>query len=497
MLGKKLGQYEVVREIGKGGMGTVYEARQAETGQRVAVKMLVPELAIDQAFLQRFKHEVTALCKLDHPHIVKIYEQGAAEGGYYFAMEYLEKGSLDDEIQSKGKLSVDEALGVLEQVAQALAHAHQQGIIHRDIKPGNILIGPQGAKLTDFGVARILEGTRLTTTGGVIGTPEYMSPEQAEGRAVDARSDIYSLGVVLYQMITGRLPFEGKTALDVMQKHRFARYESPKELTPQTPVAVVRLIDAMLAKDRAKRVPAALPLLREIERIRRQREKVTQMRQVATDTEPATVSIGDAPTVIVSAPPAPRPRAEQAEAPTGWRTPELVKAVLILGLVGGVCGYLFFRRPSAEKLYHAAERLYAQNRKSEAKDKLEAILQRHANTDWARKAETLKKAIEDEVRRARDEQRAILQEALSAATKITGVDDEHLRTEVQRHLGGKAPTAEPPPPSAKSLYEGALKKLESGKSDEALEDLRAVLARFRGTSWAHKAKQKLDELEKK
>jgi len=259
MVGTTLGKYRIEAEISHGGMGTIYRASQLESGQVVAVKVLRPALAADRVFLQRFRREVRALQHVQHPNIIEIYDVGSEGEVHYFAMEYLERSLA--ELLRGGPLAPPEALQIARQVAHGLEAAHAAGICHRDIKPGNILFAPDGGvKVTDFGIAKVGEATRMTQTGAIVGTPTYMAPEQAEGPSLDARADIYSLGVVLYEMTTGRPPFEGKGALEILRKHRFSLPEPPKSLNRALPTALSNFILHMLEKSAAKR-PAAMALV--------------------------------------------------------------------------------------------------------------------------------------------------------------------------------------------------------------------------------------------
>jgi len=255
---ERLGRYRIKREIGRGGMGTVYEAVDEERGRVVALKVLPPELAREAQFFHRFRREIRTLAALDHGGIVKILDVGSEGARHYYAMEYVDGPSLQAILERERRLDPIRACEVGLQLCEALEHAHRRGVVHRDIKPANILVDSRGeAHLTDFGIAKVIQATRMTTTGGIVGTAEYMSPEQAEGRAVDRRSDLYSLGVVLYRALTGRVPFEGETVLDVIRQHRFAVLESPKELNPEIPSTLSALIEQLLEKDPEKRPPSA------------------------------------------------------------------------------------------------------------------------------------------------------------------------------------------------------------------------------------------------
>jgi len=220
MIGRTLGNFEIIDEIGRGGMGVVYRAKQVSLNRVVALKVFTPEMAQSETSAERFHREALSMARLSHPNIVDVIEVGEEDGTQYFAMQLVEGGSLSDLIRERGSLSSERAADLAAQIADALDHAHANGIIHRDIKPDNILLNAHGrAVVTDFGIAKMTEVSQLTQTGSAIGTPDYMPPEVLRGNPLDGRADIYSLGVVLFQMITGRAPFTATTPFDVASKH--------------------------------------------------------------------------------------------------------------------------------------------------------------------------------------------------------------------------------------------------------------------------------------
>ena len=230
--GKSVGQYQIVAELGRGGMAVVYKAWQPSLERYVALKVLPEYFRHDAEFLTRFQREAKAAAKLNHPNIVTIYDVGAHASTHYIAMEHLEGGSLRERLGA-GPLDPKEALRILTQVASGLDYAHMHGLVHRDIKPANILFTADGrAKLTDFGIARASDGTQLTRTGVLMGTPEYMAPEQAAGGVVDHRADLYALGVVLYQMLTGQAPFRGATPHATLHAVIYEPPTPPRQLNP-------------------------------------------------------------------------------------------------------------------------------------------------------------------------------------------------------------------------------------------------------------------------
>ncbi len=274
MIGDRLGKWVIFKELGRGGMGRVYLAQEELTGRHAAIKVLAAELATDPGFLQRFQREVEILGKLDHPNIVKLHEAGCENNHHFYAMEYVEGESLDDILQTQGRLPWQEVLAIAAQLASALRHAHDHGIIHRDLKPPNILRTPQGlVKLTDFGIAKVFASRHLTAPGGVIGTAEYLSPEQAAGKVVGKRSDLYCLGAVLYAMLTGRPPFQGNSHLELMHKHRYAQFERPRRLVPEIPDEVDELIGRLLAKEPDDRPRDCQVFAKELDTVRRRLER--------------------------------------------------------------------------------------------------------------------------------------------------------------------------------------------------------------------------------
>ena len=213
------GRYRVIRKLGTGGMANVYLAEDQELGRRVAIKLLDERHAQDEQFVERFRREAESAAGLSHPNVVSIYDRGETEGTYYIAMEYLEGKTLKELIVSRGPTPVRVAIDYTRQILSALEFAHRAGIVHRDIKPHNVVVAPDGRlKVTDFGIARS-GSSQMTEAGSIIGTAQYLSPEQAQGRPVHPSSDLYSVGVVLYEMLTGTVPFSGDTALEIAMKH--------------------------------------------------------------------------------------------------------------------------------------------------------------------------------------------------------------------------------------------------------------------------------------
>jgi TolB-like protein/predicted Ser/Thr protein kinase len=276
--GRKIGPYRVTDQIGKGGMGVVYRAHDTALDRTVAIKILPPHLSSDDEFIKRFVREARSAARLDHPNIVQVFQAGrmVAEGATgpgpcFIAMQYFDGRQLSDLIAAEGRLEPPRALNIVRQVAEALAAAHAAGIIHRDIKSSNILVSDgDRVKVTDFGLATCIasEGKRITQTGAYLGTPEYSSPEQCEGTELDGRSDIYSLGVVLYEMLTGRVPFEAATPLKLFERIAHEAPEPISRVQPGLPKELSTLVNKMLAKRRDDRPATAEELLSAMRRVR-------------------------------------------------------------------------------------------------------------------------------------------------------------------------------------------------------------------------------------
>jgi len=271
---EKLGPYRIGKQIGKGGMGAVYEATDESPGEqhgmRVAVKALNPQLATVEGFRERFEAEIESLKKLRHDGIVRLYGYGEQDGILFYSMELVEGASLEEEICAGRRFNWRETVEFGIQICRALKHAHDHGVVHRDIKPANLLLTSKGQiKIADFGIARLFGGTQLTMAGGVLGTADYMSPEQADGQVVSDRCDQYSLGGVLYALLAGRPPFKARTMPEMLQMQRFAEPEPVRRYAPDTPDQLDRLISQLLAKEPADRFPNALVLGRHMEAMKK------------------------------------------------------------------------------------------------------------------------------------------------------------------------------------------------------------------------------------
>jgi serine/threonine-protein kinase len=258
---EQLGPYKLEKVLGRGGMGAVYVGVDRESGNKVAVKVLSAHLADDGGFRERFKIEVETLKRLLHPNIVQLFGFGEEDGHLFYSMELVNGRSLQDELTSGRRFAWREVARIGVAVAQALKHAHDRGIIHRDLKPANLLLDEQDhIKLTDFGIAKLYGGTSVTADGGVLGTADYMSPEQAEGKQVTSRCDLYALGSVMYALLTGRPPFAGKTIVQVITALKNDPAIPVCRLAPDTPEEFENIVMQLLEKDPSKRIPTALAL---------------------------------------------------------------------------------------------------------------------------------------------------------------------------------------------------------------------------------------------
>ncbi len=270
--GRQLGNFHLLRLLGRGAMAQVYLAEQSDLKRQVAVKVLKGDLALDATYVKRFQREAQAAASLSHANIVQIYEVGCVDRVHYIAQEYVQGLNLLQWMSRNGTAELRLAVNVLRQVAAALAKAADQGIVHRDIKPENIILTRSGeVKVADFGLARLPphlgELVDLTQAGITLGTPLYMSPEQVEGKPLDHRSDLYSLGVTCFHLLVGRPPFTGETALSVAVQHLKKQPEPLENLRPDLPPALCRIVHKMLAKDPAKRYQSTRELLRELHQV--------------------------------------------------------------------------------------------------------------------------------------------------------------------------------------------------------------------------------------
>jgi serine/threonine-protein kinase len=339
LTGKVLGDFRLLRRLGEGGMGQVYLGEQVSLRRKVAVKILRAELAANETSLRRFKVEAEAVARFSHANIVQVYAFGESGGIHYMALEYVDGRNLRDYLAKKGPPDALLALSIMRQVAAALQRAHEHAIIHRDIKPENILLTRKGeVKVADFGLSRCLAGDQpalhLTQSGVSMGTPLYMSPEQVQGKAVDARTDIYSFGVTCYHMLAGQPPFRGETAFEVALQHVQSQAVSLGQVRPDLPPELGALVDRMMAKDPDQRYQCGRDLLKDLTRLR---ESLSGASGV---TPSPTVPVGQAELFDFPSGPTPSQVSHRTTAAyrrprrTGW-LPWLAAGTVVLALVGG------------------------------------------------------------------------------------------------------------------------------------------------------------------
>jgi serine/threonine-protein kinase len=371
------GRYRVIRRLGSGGMANVYLAEDEELGRRVAIKVLDDKHSIDEQFVERFRREAKNAASLSHPNIVSIYDRGEAEGTYYIAMEYIEGRTLKDLILTRGPLPVEQAASYARQILGAVRFAHRKGIVHRDIKPHNVLVDTDGRlKVTDFGIARA--GTsQMTEAGSIIGTAQYLSPEQARGAPVDQRSDLYSVGIVLYEMLTSSVPFTGDTPVEIAMRHISSVPEPPSTRRPDVPEDLDLVVLRALAKDPRERFQTAEEMDLELGLVAAGLS-VTDATADAATAVLAGAGVSDAaPTAVVRRPPPPPPyaprggyRYEEPPPPPGRRSVwpwVLALALVVAAAIAGLYAYeriqdeLNANRPVAVPLLEGQEEALAVN----------------------------------------------------------------------------------------------------------------------------------------
>ncbi|MBA2569117.1 MAG: Stk1 family PASTA domain-containing Ser/Thr kinase [Actinobacteria bacterium] len=330
------GRYRVIRKLGAGGMADVYLAEDEELGRRVAIKILNDRHANDESFVERFRREAKNAAGLSHPNIVSIYDRGEAEGTYYIAMEYLDGRTLKELLIARGPMSIVDAIHHTRQTLTALRFAHKKGVVHRDIKPHNVMVDADGRlKVTDFGIARA-GASQMTEAGAIVGTAQYLSPEQARGAAVDQRSDLYSIGVVLYEMLTGSVPFTGDSPVEIAMKHLSDTPRPPSSIRPEIPPDLDMVVLRALAKNPDDRFQTAEEMDAELARIA-EGGSVTEITADAATAVLSGTSLANAPTAIASPRrPQRRPTNYRYQDPPPRRRPLWPWLLAILGLVAAL-----------------------------------------------------------------------------------------------------------------------------------------------------------------
>ena len=292
------GRYLIIRKLGSGGMANVYLAADQELGRRVAIKILDDRHARDEQFVERFRREAQNAAGLSHPSIVSIYDRGDSEGTYYIAMEYVEGRTLKELLVARGPSPLGIAIDYTRQILSALRFAHRNGIVHRDIKPHNVIVDGEGrVKVMDFGIARAGAASQMTEAGSIIGTAQYLSPEQARGAPVDQTSDLYSTGIVLYELLTGSVPFTGETPVEIAMKHLSQAPVAPSAHRPEIPRDLDYVVLRALAKDPADRYHSAEEMDSDLERIARGIGVSAETAEAAT-TVLSKTDVGEAATTI-------------------------------------------------------------------------------------------------------------------------------------------------------------------------------------------------------
>ncbi|HET7573132.1 MAG TPA: Stk1 family PASTA domain-containing Ser/Thr kinase [Gaiellaceae bacterium] len=369
------GRYRIARKLGAGGMANVYLAEDQELGRRVAIKILNDRHANDEQFVERFRREAKNAAALSHPNIVSIYDRGEAEGTYYIAMEYLDGRTLKELVVGRGPAPVNVAIEYTRQILSALRFAHRHGIVHRDIKPHNVLVDSEGrVKVTDFGIARA--GTsQMTEAGSIVGTAQYLSPEQARGGDVDQRSDLYSLGIVLYELLTGETPFEGDTPVEIAMKHLSTAPEPPSALRSDIPRELDKVVLRALAKDPEDRYQSAEEMDADLERVARGAP-------VAAATEDSATRIMRIPAEAATSATMIAPRARPAYAPVyeeEYGEPPHRRAVwpwlaaLAFVLIAAAGAWYVWSQVSSPAAKKVRVEYYVNLHRQEAEGKIEAI----------------------------------------------------------------------------------------------------------------------------
>ena len=345
-----VGRYELHDRLGTGGMADVHVGRDRVLGRTIAVKTLLHQFATDPSFIARFRREAQSAAALNHPQIVGVYDTGSDDGTHFIVMEYIEGKTLRDVIKEEGPLLPERAAEIAADVCSALAYAHQHGIVHRDVKPANIMLTKNGSvKVTDFGIARAMTGDTVTQTAAVLGTAQYFSPEQAQAAPVDPRSDIYSLGVVLYEMLTRQVPFSGASPVAIAYKHVKEDPIPPSRLNPDVPPALEAIVMKALAKNPDNRYQSAQDMRADLQRVLQGKPVEATPVLYAPIDQTGYVPTASQDTVILHRAPVPggiSPEARERRRRTGW----VLLALILLAIVG-VALWALLGGPKAPKTF--------------------------------------------------------------------------------------------------------------------------------------------------
>lgn len=399
---ERLGEYLIGKKIGAGGMGSVYLATNIHTDQQVAIKVLPSALAREPGFVERFHREIEALKKMHNPYVIEFYDSGVDNETYYYVMEYVEGETLTKRLHREKRIDWKTAVNISIQICSALKAAHDAGIIHRDLKPSNLILKEDDCvKLADFGVAQLFATEKLTVTGGIIGTAEYMSPEQAEGKRVTKQSDLYSLGAVMYVMLTGKPPFSGKTMLAIIQKQKYGQFDLPGRYVDDLPTWLEEIVCQLLEKDPQKRFPDAYVLSRRLQEVLNKFEMSTSEDTYAfsktnnSSETPTVVQSGSEPEAGAGTLMQGLMRAQLESESTGSRLSQLLDntffllGILALVLVGG---YFWFQERvlSPQEMFDQATLILQQPENPEwftARDKFLLPLLEKDPDEWGQKVE--------------------------------------------------------------------------------------------------------------
>jgi beta-lactam-binding protein with PASTA domain/tRNA A-37 threonylcarbamoyl transferase component Bud32 len=351
------GRYSIISRLGSGGMADVYCAQDLQLGRKVALKLLYRRFAEDEQFVERFKREASAAAGLQHPHVVGVYDRGEYDGTYYIAMEYLEGRSLKQIVQEEGPLAPERAIALIVQILRASRFAHQRGVIHRDIKPHNVIVDEEErVKVTDFGIARA-GASDMTETGSIMGTAQYLSPEQAQGHAVSAQSDLYAIGIVLYELLTGRVPFDGDSPVTIALKQVSELPIPPSAYNPAVPPELDAIVLRALEKDPARRFADADEMIAELEGLRERLAAIPAGQSTAVFGAVPPPEEPTGPTALAGAPPPPPddeyagiypdeplpPEPEEERERRRRRLIAILAAVALLLIAGGLLAFFLTR----------------------------------------------------------------------------------------------------------------------------------------------------------